>query len=84
MKECRFYERDEAAFEEHMDYIRHCAAENPSPYMDFLDEDRDELPCYAFCKHYGEAPGFPGEILYLCKHPDNKQILGCESVFDGV
>jgi hypothetical protein len=83
MIECKFYERNEDAFREHLDYIRWRAAENPSQYMDFLDEDRDELPCGAFCKYCTDKPGLPDEILTVCEHPDNEKILNCVTMIDG-
>ena len=81
MENCKFYERDESAFAEHMDYMRHCAAEGQT----YQPDEEPERPCYNFCKHYTESPGFPGETCCYCSHPENKGIdCGSYSVFDGV
>ena len=81
MTECRFYERDEDAFAEHLAYERMNAAENPGQYP----EEEPERPCRNFCKHYTESPGFPGETCCYCSHPDNYGVdCGSYSVFDGI
>lgn len=80
MTECKFYERDEAAFAERLDYMRHCAVEGYT----YQPDEEPERPCYNFCKHLGQHNGYPGETLYCCEHPDNRKIIECESVFDGV
>ena len=82
MKECKYYERDEDAFAEHIDYMRHCAAEGTAGYEP--DEEPERL-CDSFCKHYCESNGYPGEILCYCGHPENPGVdLGSYSMFDGV
>ena len=81
MTDCRFYEIDVVAFSEHLNYMRHCASEG---YAGYEPEEEPDRPCYNFCKHYGQHDGFPGETLFCCEHPENRQILDCVSVFDGV
>ena len=79
MTECRFYERDDAAFLEHLDYMRACAMNHSGE-----TDEEPKRPCYNFCKHYELRNGFPGEALHCCGHPENKHIIDCDSVFDGV
>jgi hypothetical protein len=77
---CQYYERDDAAFQEYIEMERHFAAETPRQYPG----EEPDSPCQGFCKHFASHNGFPGETLYCCEHPDNRKILECESVFDGV
>lgn len=36
------------------------------------DDPRD--PCYG-CRHFKSGPGFPGETVYSCRHPDHEHII---------
>ena len=71
MKTCKFYERDEQAYNDYIDWQRSLAASYPGQYP----EEEPETMCAAFCKYYGQYDGFPGETLECCEHPDNRRIL---------
>ena len=72
---CKFYERDDQAYNDYIDWARHCAADNPQPYP----EEEPDTMCAAFCKYYAQHNGFPGEILECCEHPNNRRILSADN-----
>jgi hypothetical protein len=92
--DCRFYKVDAHEKAEH-DSIWNSISDSMKRQIEEWDSQTEEyaprspykfdnLPCQEFCTYFKVQDGYPGETLYCCSHPDNRQILDIESVFDGM
>lgn len=75
MTNCAFYERDEGAFREYLEDMRHCAVEGYT----WQPDEEPETPCHNFCRHFAQHGGYTSEIRYSCERPENQRVLEAES-----
>ena len=84
MAECKFYELDKLAKEEHEQWIATIPESDIRAMEEMMYEVEEDYSdpcekCREFCKHYSSGKGFPGEYVDYCAAPGNEHIIRVET-----